>query len=444
MSVRVPEHDVPILATCDVLVCGGGAAGVTAAVAAARHGAEVILIERWPRVGGMATCALVNIWHRSDREKLVILGLAEESVQRADAGGWLTRYPSPEGRHETENFDPEGMTLVWHRMLDEAGVRVLCYTAAGEPILEGGRIRGVLCDTKRGRQAVVADIAIDATGDGDIAAKAGCPFEFGRPEDGRVQGMTMMYRLCGIDEKRLRAIPVEEREAIAAEMRALIEAGKLPPSKTANPCGYGNRGIPNMAAIAGDPLDEEELTRLTWRGRENVFRFLDWWRERVPGFEVAAIEQTGFSLGIRESRRVRGHKTLDAEMVLAARKQPDAIGHGEWMIDIHDPLGSGYTTWLGRDDTNMVPAGDSYHIPLGMCLNDTIPNLAVAGRCASSTHEGHSSVRVQSHCMVMGQGVGTLAALALDAGVELPEYDVRDLQRTLREDGVYLEDVPGD
>jgi hypothetical protein len=291
---------------------------------------------------------------------------------------------------------------------------------------------------------VVADIAIDATGDGDIAAKAGCPFEFGRPEDGRVQGMTMMYRLCGIDEERLRAIPVEEREAIAAEMRALIETGELPPSKTANPCGYGNRGIPNMAAIAGDPLDEEELTRLTWRGRENVFRFLDWWRERVPGFEVAAIEQTGFSLGIRESRRVRGHKTLDAEMVLAARKQPDAIGHGEWMIDIHDPLGSGYTTWLGRDDTNMVPAGDSYHIPLGMCLNDTIPNLAVAGRCASSTHEGHSSVRVQSHCMVMGQGVGTLAALALDAGVELPEYDVRDLQRTLREDGVYLEDVPGD
>ncbi|MCD6362008.1 MAG: FAD-dependent oxidoreductase, partial [Armatimonadetes bacterium] len=203
-----------------------------------------------------------------------------------------------------------------------------------------------------------------------------------------------------------------------------------------------NRAIPNMAAVAGDPLDEEELTRLTWRGRENVFAFLDWWRERVPGYERAAIEQTGFSLGIRESRRVRGRTTLDAEMVLGAVKQPDAIGHGVWMIDIHDPLGSGYTTWLGRDDTNMVPAGESYHIPLGMCLNETVPNLAVVGRCASSTHEGHSSVRVQSHCMVMGQGVGTLAAMALDAGTDLAEYDVRDLQRALREDGVYLEDVP--
>lgn len=445
MSIRVPEHDVPVLATCDVLVCGGGAAGVTAAVAAARHGAEVILIERWPRVGGMATCALVNIWHRSDREKLVILGLAEESVQRADAGGWLTRYPdAPQDRHETEHFDPEGMTLVWHRMLDEAGVRVLCYTAVGEPILEDGRIRGVLCDTKRGQRAVLGKVVIDATGDGDIAAKAGCPFEFGRPEDGRVQGMTMMYRPCGIDEERRAAIPPEECEAIHAEMRALIEAGELPPSETAYPCNYSNRCIPNMTPVAGDTLDEEELTRLTWRGRENVFAFLEWWRERVPGYENAAIEQTGFSLGIRESRRVHGRKTLDAVMVLGAVKQPDAIGHGQWMIDIHDPLGSGYTTWLGRDDTNMVPTGDSYHIPLGMCLNETLPNLAVVGRCASSTHEGHSSVRVQSHCMVMGEGVGTLAALALDAGTDLADYPVRDLQRTLKDDGVYLENLPGD
>ena len=442
MDVLVPEARVPVLLDCDVLVCGGGAAGVAAAVSAARHGAEVALIERWPRVGGMMTCALVTIWHRSDREKIVINGLVEEATQRALAEGWGVAYPSVEGRHETHNFDPEGMTLVLHRMLDEAGVRVLCYTAAGQPIMEDGRIRGVLVDTKRGRRAITAQMVIDATGDGDIAAKAGVPFELGREAYGRVQGMTMMYRLCGLDHEALEALTAEERDAISIEMRAAVDCGELPPSKTASPCGYRNRVIPNMCPVAGDPLDEEELTRLTVLGRERVFRFLHWWREHVPGFAAAQVEQTGFSLGIRESRRIAGRTTLTAEMVLGAVKQPDAIGHGIWMIDIHDPLGSGNTTWQDRNDTNMVPRGDSYHIPLGMCLNETVANLGVAGRCASSTHEGHSSVRVQTHCMVMGQGVGTCAAMALAGGSEMARVPVTDLQQRLRADGVYLEDIP--
>lgn len=442
MTMLIAERRVPVVAECDVLVCGGGAAGVAAAVSAARHGAEVVLLERWPRVGGMMTCALVTIWHRSDREKIVINGLVEESTRRAVAHGWGTEYGSPQGRHETHNFDPEGMTLVWHRMLDDAGVGTLCYTVAGEPIVEDGRIRGVLVDSKRGRRAITAQIVIDCTGDGDMAAKSGVPFEVGRDSDGRVQGMTMMYRLCGIDEERLASLGERERKALGERMRAAIEAGELPPAKTQNPCGYRNRTIPNMAAVAGDPLDEEELTRLTWHGRENVFRFLDYWRQHIPGYGRAQIEQTGFSLGIRESRRVMGRKMLTAEMVLGAEKQPDAIGHGVWMIDVHDPLGSGYTTWLDRGDDSMVPRGESYHIPLGMCLNESIPNLAVAGRCASSTHEGHSSVRVQTHCMVMGQGVGTCAAMALDSGMAMHEVPTEHLQERLRADGVYLEDVP--
>jgi hypothetical protein len=150
----------------------------------------------------------------------------------------------------------------------------------------------------------------------------------------------------------------------------------------------------------------------------------------------------GFSLGIRESRRIRGLKTLDGKMVVRAVKQPDALGHGFWMIDIHDPKGSGYTTWADQTAGIMPPVGDSYHIPLGMCLNAQIPNLAVVGRCASSTHEAHASVRLQSHCMVMGQGVGTCAALALNAGMDMAQFDVRKLQSALRKDGVYLENVP--
>ena len=129
-------------------------------------------------------------------------------------------------------------------------------------------------------------------------------------------------------------------------------------------------------------------------------------------------------------------------MVVKAVKQPDAIGHGFWMIDIHDPKGSGHTTWVDQKTDMMPPMGDSYHIPLGICLNDRISNLAVVGRCISATHEALASVRLQSHCMVMGQGVGTCAALALAAGVDMGKADIRRLQTTLRSDGVYLEDVP--
>ena len=122
--------------------------------------------------------------------------------------------------------------------------------------------------------------------------------------------------------------------------------------------------------------------------------------------------------------------------------QPDALGHGFGMIDIHDPKGSGYTTWMDQNESNMVLAGESYHIPLGMCLNETFDNLAVAGRCASATHEGQASVRLQTHCMVMGQGVGTAAAMAIDAAQAISQVDPAKLQEKLRRDGAYIEQVP--
>lgn len=442
-TVHVPAQEIPLLAEADVLVCGGGTAGITAACSAARHGVSVILLERWPCVGGMATAALVNGWHRSDREKMVIYGLVEEAAQRAQKHAWIRQDPKYPRAHETHWFDPEGMKVVYQDMLDEARVRTFYCTVAGEPIVQDGRIRGVLVDTKRGRRAVLGRIVIDATGDGDVAAKAGVPFDYGRPEDGRVQGMTMMYRVCNIDEAKVKSLSPQRAKEVMAEMVSASRRGELPPFNTAFSLGHArNRCIPNMCPVAGNPLDEEQLTRLTVKGRKQVHAYWDWLRTRVPGLEKVEIEQTGFSLGIRESRRVRGLKTLDRQMVLGAVKQHDAIGHGVWMIDIHDPKGSGYTTWNDRGDANMVPRGASYHIPLGMCLNASIDNLAVVGRCASSTHEGHSSVRVQTHCMVMGQGVGTAAALALKRGIDMRNVDLRTLQAALVKDGVYLKDVP--
>ncbi len=448
MEIEVPSEKVPVLAEADVVVCGGGCAGVTAAVSAARHGASVVLVERWPSVGGMATNALVNGWHRSDREKVVINGLVEESVQRALKHGWIWRVAEFPRVHETHWFDSEGMRIVWQRMLDEAGVRTLCYLAAGRPLVEDGRARGVLVETKRGTRAVLGRIVIDATGDGDVAAKAGLPFEFGRSEDGRVQGMTMMFCLRGIDREEAAAMTPEQARAIVDLMRELRDAGEFPPFNEGNAFGLlALWGMPehsawNMCPVAGDPLDEEELSRLTALSRERIAQYLDFWRANVPGMSRTVLEQSGFALGVRESRRIRGLKTLERDMVLGAVKQPDAIGHGVWMIDIHDPLGTGYTTYTDRGEKNMLAVGTSYHIPLGMCLNRRIPNLGVVGRCASSTHEGLSSVRVQTHCMVMGQGVGTAAAMALELDGDLTAVDLAGLQQALRADGVYLEDVP--
>lgn len=440
--VVVPEKKVEVMAEADVLVCGGGPAGVAAACAASRCGAKTVLIERWPFLGGMGTAALVNIWHLSDRQKIVIGGIIGEAIERAERRNWI-RFRGSVNRHETHNFDPEGMKIVFHDMLEASGVRTICCLVAGEPMVDNGRIQGVLVDTKRGRRAILAKIVIDATGDGDVAAKAGVDFDYGRESDGLVQGMTMMYRICGIDEAKVRSLPTEVRQQVLAEMREAAKTGELPPFQPAFGTGHmRNRCIPNMCPVAGNALDEEELTQLTNKGRRQVFAYWDWLRERLAGLENVAVEQTGFSLGIRESRRVRGIKTLTCEMVLGAQKQPDAVGHGFWMVDIHDPKGSGYTTWNDRGSHNMLLAGESYHIPLGMCLNPQIPNLATAGRCASSTHEAHSSVRLQSHVMVMGQGVGTAAALALADGRDMQQIDVKKLQARLRADGAYIKDVP--
>jgi len=431
----------------DVLVCGGGPSGIAAAISAARHGVSVALIERLPSVGGMATNALVNGWHTSDREKIVINGLVQESIERAFEHDWIFRDKKYPYAHETHWFEPEGMRIVWQKMLREAGVRTFCYLAAGDPIIEGNKIKGVLADTKTGRKSFLGKIVIDSTGDGDIAAKAGLPFEYGRKSDGLVQGMTMCFTLRGCNVPEMKSISTEKVNEIMDEMTLLVDEGKMPPFNAANTKilirgEWGNFFPWNMCPVAGNPLDEEELTHLTEASREQIIQYLDFWRKKVPGMEKAELDVTGTSLGIRESRRIKGLKTLDKNMVLNAIKHADAVGHGVWMIDIHDPKGSGYTTWSNQNARTMLKAGASYHIPLSIALNDKIENLAVPCRATSTTHEALASLRVQTHLMVLSQGVGTCAALALDANTTMKNVSIGKLQQTLKVDGVYLEDVP--
>ena len=232
----------------------------------------------------MATAALVSIWHRSDREKMVIYGLVEEAADRARKRGWLQQHPRYPLAHETHSFDPEGMKIVFQEMLDESGVRTFGYMVAGKPIVEAGKMRGVLVDAKQGKRAILARIVIDATGDGDMAAKAGCPFEFGRPGDGRVQGMTMMYRVCGVDDAAIKSLSPERIKAIRSAMQAASQRGELPPFNFSFYFSQvRNRSTPNMCPVAGNPLREEELTRLTATGRKRAHAYWDWLRTARAG-----------------------------------------------------------------------------------------------------------------------------------------------------------------
>jgi len=443
----VPSRKVEVLAEADVVVCGGGPAGIAAACCAARHGAEVLLRERMPGVGGQLTNALVTIWHTSDRTKQVIWGFVQELIERS--GRWGVRYDHYPPQPETHYFDPEGMRLVFQRTLDDYGVRTVCNLSAIESVVECGKIQAVLVDTKSGRKAVRGKIFIDATGDGDVAANIGLPYSFGRASDGKVQGMTMMFSLRGINRRLALANSDAKMDEIIQEMRALRDQGNFPPFNEGNTRlllrEVGEDHLPyNMCPASGNPIDEETLTRLTYLSRENIYRYLDHWRQAVPGYRNADIEQSASQLGVRESRRIHGRTTLTAEMVVNAIKQEDAIGHGFWMVDIHDPAGSGHTTWTDQNRRLMPPVGESYHIPLGICLNDHIANLAVVGRCVSTTHEAHASVRIQTHCMVMGQGVGTLAGMALHRNVDLAQVPLGELQTKLRHDGVFVEGLPAE
>ena len=444
-TIHIPARTIPVAHEADLVVVGGGPSGIATAVSAARHGAKVVLLERWPSVGGAATNALVNIWHTSDREKIVILGIVQELIERlqrrSGAIHRLHKYPS---KPETYEFAPHEMRVAMHELLDDVGVTTICHLAAIEPLVEGNRITGVLADTKTGRKAFLGRFVVDGTGDGDVAAAAGLPYEFGRKSDGRVQGMTMMYNVSGVDAHEVSRNEAEA-ERVVQLMKDLRDRGEFPQffefaAKSYLTFGRDPGVSYNMCPVAGNPLDELELTRCSVQARKQVLQYVDLWRREMPGFQNARVTQMGFWLGIREGRRVKGRETLTAEDVVKARKRPDAVGHGFFAVDIHDPKGGGHSTWVEYDRT--PPVGQSYHIPLGMCLNDQIPNLAVAGRCASSTHEGHGSVRVQTHCITMGQGLGTAIALALKAGTAIAKVNLTKLQTTLRNDGAYLKDVP--
>jgi hypothetical protein len=457
-QIELPPRRALLAAETDVLVVGGGPAGLGAAIGAAQAGARVILAERYGFLGGNATAALVMplmsfhtqtpVPEKKGATTLlptdhgpgepVIAGVLKALLERmVRVGGAIepslaTGYVVP--------FDPEWFKLIALELLDEAGVQFVFHAFASDVLKEGDKVRGAVFETKSGPLAVRARVTVDCTGDGDLAVRAGAPTEIGR-DDGLVQPMTLMFRVVNFQragfEEYVKAHPKQWRgvHGLWDLVREATQAGQLSLPREdilffATPHeDEVSVNSTRVTRVLG--TDVWDLSYAEWMSRRQMRQIAEFLHRYVPGFEKSYVAQSGVQVGVRETRRVLGDYQLTAEDVLQARKFDDGIARGSYPIDIHNPKGSG--TVLKR-----LPPGEAYDIPLRCLMPQNVEGLVVAGRCLSGTHEAHSSYRVMPIVMATGQAGGICAALAAARGVAPRAIGVREVQRELLRQGASL------
>jgi ribulose 1,5-bisphosphate synthetase/thiazole synthase len=439
---------------CDVLVAGGGPAGIAAAIAAARAGAAVTLLEEKPFVGGNATLGLPLMTFHAFAGEQIIGGVPQELVERlVEAGGSTGHVQTGPGAHMPTYtlVDAEVLKYVAQQLLLEAGVRVLLHALVVDALVRGSAARGVVVAAKPGLGLVTAERVVDCTGDADVAARAGAPFVKGRPEDGGMQAMTLNFRLTNVDLDKITQFfgeglvtgrkpgEVAERpirgQGTFAPWDDLPETRGLFPDRNHhlwwNSLREGEVNINTTRIVGKDPTEFDGLTEAEIEGRQQVFRVVRFLRQHVPGFEQANLVSTGSQIGVRETRRILGEYTLTAEDVLNARRFPDGIAQGSYPIDIHDPSGQGWGVQFVKD-------GGAYDIPYRCLIPQRLENLLVAGRSISADHQAMGSVRVMATCMAMGQAAGAAATLSLQTGRSPRRLDVDRLRDLLRSQGAKL------
>lgn len=428
----------------NVLVVGGGSAGMAAAASAARAGAEVLLVERYGFLGGTLTavtlgsiCGLYGIKDGEVRE--LVQGFASDLIDRLrHTGGvqaplrWLETASLP--------YDPEKVKAAADDLLEDVGVSVLFHTVAVGTIMEDSRLQGVLFEGPDGRWACLADVVIDCSGDADVAALAGAGWDC---DPNELQFPTTMMRFGNV---RTEALVEMKRPQLHAYLEEAVRAG-LPLPRTAGGIFSFTPGIAHLNITrvsegerAPDPLSTEELSRAERAGRRMAELYLTAFRRFVPAFEEAYLLDTGARIGIRESRRVRCMYVLNSDDVLEGRRFHDAIACCAWPVEEHGADRSTRWVWL--------PDGVYYQIPFRSLIPVGIDGLLVAGRCASATHEAHASMRVAGTCMAMGQAAGGAAALAGQSGRSVRNVPVAELRKLLLEQGAFLGEavsvVPGE
>jgi len=455
VRLALPARQGLLAGETDVVVVGGGPAGLGAAIAAADAGARVVLVERYGFFGGNATAALVMplmsfFTDKGTRKEststsllpsdhgpgeAVVHGVLRRLLERLVAAGGAVAPSLATGF--VVPFDPEWLKLIALELLDEAGVEFLFHSFASG-VLPGNE--GVVLETKAGPLVMRAKVIIDCTGDGDVAAAAGAPYEVGR-FDGLVQPMTLMFRVAEFRRAAFNAYvrenPKEWRgvHGLWALVRRATEAGELDLPREdmlffATPHeSEVSVNSTRVTRVLG--VDVWDLSYAEWCSRRQMRQIAAFLRRYVPGFEDSYVVQSGVQVGVRETRRILGEYQLNVEDVLGARKFDDAIARGAYPVDIHNPKGTG--TLLKR-----LPPGEAYDIPLRCLLPKNTERLIVAGRCISGTHEAHSSYRVMAIVMATGQAAGVCAALATRKGTTPRRVNVREIQRELLRQGASL------
>jgi hypothetical protein len=446
--------------TTDVLVVGGGPAGVCAAIAAARNGAKTLVVEKSSMLGGMATQGLVGPFmtcYDKAGEKMIIRGLFEEIVERLVARGgalhpkgvfgngpysaWIAK-----GHDHVTPFDPEELKVLLDEMCAEAGVKVLFHTMFLEPIVKDNRASGARVFGKGGPKRIAAKIVIDATGDGDYAYRAGVPCTLG-DGNGRLMPATMFFHVCNIDSKRLIADIEKNKHTFHKKdgvsyrgfhwyVTKAIEAGEWDlPRRCLNMYrGVGpDVWLVNNGRIPGvDATDSESLSKAEVEGRRQTKVMMDFLRKYVPGCENIVLMGTGSTVGIRETRHVAGEAILKVDDVMNGVVPEDSVFLAANSVDVHggknNPMVSSYKTinanWYGVSYRCLVAKG--------------VENLLLAGRCLSGEPAAAGAVRVMPPCMAMGQAAGTAAALALKSGTTPRALDTKKLIARLRQQKAFL------
>lgn len=416
----------PVAHDVEVAVCGGGPAGLCAAVAAAESGANTLLIERYGFLGGMMTAGLVNpfmsYWAGKEQINKGVFQRMIDYMRKAKAYG--TR---PDAKTA---FDPEVAKLVLDRLALDAGVQLRFHTTVCAAQVSDGRVGRILLQSKSGFEAVTAKVFVDCTGDADLAFYAGATIEKGRPEDGLCQPMTANFRMAGVDEKRM-----PTREEINALYDAARDAGEVENPRenvlwfyTTRP---GEIHFNTTRVVRLDATSALDLTAAELESRRQISQMIQFLVAKVPGFENAYLTAVPAQIGIRESRRVIGDYVLTAEDVLAARKFEDGIARGSYPVDIHSPTGGG--TVIKR-----LPPGEAYDIPYRCLCPLGFDNLLIGGRPISSDHAAHSSHRVMPIAACNGEAAGLAAAMSVKGSTDIRGIEVAALRQTLADRGASI------
>ena len=419
----------------DVIVAGGGPAGVAAAVAAARRGVSVALIERYGILGGMLTSGYVN----------PVLGSTAEGTIADELMGLLCRQQATSRNGLERSVDPEEAKTVLLRFAAEAGVQVYLQTPVVDVVKEDGRVAGLAVGSQDGIKTLRAKAVVDATGDGFVSVRAGARAWIGREADGRCQPCTMEFTVDHVDESRAITcwggtdpVRLPDGTGYADFCIRKEKEGVLPANvsivrlhRTACP---GERSVNATQANGYDTLDAEGILKAELELRSQVDRIVSFLKAYIPGYENCRLKSSGSTLGVRETRRIIGDQTVTDHDVETGGRYDNVVVHRAWfLIDIHNPSGG------GQAEGHSQPA-IPYDIPYGALLPKGVEGLLTCGRCISGTHRAHASYRVMFICFATGQAAGVAAALSAEKGISPRQVDAAEIQRCLQETGAVLFD----